>query len=67
MRSILNKVGLALAVTLTTAFASNLTPSEAQFEPQTQEGYYYLPPHQLKTWEDLTPQQQQIWLHTCVR
>ncbi len=52
------KVGLALALTLTTAFSSNLTTSEAHFEPPTQEGYYYFPPHQLKTFEQLTPQQQ---------
>ena len=52
------KVGLALILTLTTAFSSNLEPSEAQNDTSTQEGYYYLPPHQLKTWDELTPQQQ---------
>lgn len=58
MRSFLTKVGLALALTLTTAFSSNLEPLQAQNDTNKQEGYYYLPPHQLKTWYELTPQQQ---------
>ena len=52
------KVGLALILTLTTAFSSNLEPSEVQNDTNTKEGYYYLPPHQLKIWDELTPQQQ---------
>lgn len=58
MQSKINKVGLALILSLTTALSSNLGAVELQIEPQTQVGYYYLPPQQLKKWEDLTPQQQ---------
>ncbi len=58
MRSSLTKVELTLILSSTMAFSSNLEPSEAQIEPTTKEGYYYLPPHQLKKWEDLTPRQQ---------
>lgn len=52
------KVGLALILSLTTAFSSNLSEPGAQIEPPTQDGYYYFPPHQLKHWDELTPQQQ---------
>lgn len=52
------KVGLALALTLTNLISSNLSEPGAQIEPPTQKGYYYFPPHQLKTFEQLTPQQQ---------
>lgn len=52
------KVGLALILYLTTAFSSNLEPSEAQNYTNTQEGYYYLPPHELLEWSQLTPAQQ---------
>lgn len=58
MRSNLTKVGLALILSSTMAFSSNLEPSEAQNDTNKQDGYYYMPPHQLKTWSDLTPQQQ---------
>ncbi|KHG32966.1 hypothetical protein [Sulfurospirillum sp. MES] len=53
-----NKLTLALALTLTTAFSANLDPVQAQIEPPTQEGYYYFPPHQFKNWSELTPPQQ---------
>lgn len=52
------KVGVILSLTLTTAFSSNLEPLRARNDTNKQEGYYYLPPHQLKTFEQLTPQQQ---------
>ena len=52
------KVGVILSLTLTTVFSSNLEPLRARNDTNKQEGYYYLPPHQLKTFEQLTPQQQ---------
>lgn len=58
MPSKIAKVGLGLALILTTAFSSNLEPVGAQNEPNVQNGYYYLPPHKVKEFGDLTPQQQ---------
>ena len=52
------KVGLALILSSTMAFSSNLEPLQAQNDTSTQEGYYYLPPHELLEWSQLTPAQQ---------
>lgn len=48
-----NKLTLALALTLITAFSANLEPVQAQ-----QDGYYYVPPHELKSFEQLTKTEQ---------
>jgi len=58
MPSKIAKVGLALILSLTTVYSSNLEPVGAQNQPNLQDGYYYLPPHEVKSWDDLTPQQQ---------
>ena len=54
----INRVGLALILYLTTAFSSNLEPVKTQNEPNVQDGYYYLPPHELKPWAQLTKAEQ---------
>lgn len=53
-----NKLTLALILTLTTVYSSNLDQVQALNETNLQDGYYYLPPHELKPWEQLTPEQQ---------
>jgi len=58
MLSNFNKVGLALILSLTISLSSNLSASEAQIEAPTKEGYFYYPPHGLKVWGQLTPEEQ---------
>lgn len=56
MLSNLNKVGLALILSLIISLSSNLSA----IEPQIPSGYYYVPPCQLVDWQDLTPEQRKI-------
>ena len=47
------KLTFALVLTLTTGYSSNLDQVKAQ-----QDGYYYVPPHELKSFEQLTKTEQ---------
>ena len=58
MRSNFNNVTSSLVLPLLLSLSLNLTASEAQNETNVQDGYYYLPPHELKPWDQLTPEQQ---------
>lgn len=58
MRSNFNKVTSTLVLPLFLSLSLNLSASEAQNEPNVQDDYYYLPPHQFKSWDSLTPEQQ---------
>lgn len=53
-----NKVTSSLVLPLLLSLSLNLNASEAQNEPNVQDDYYYLPPHQFKNWCGLTPEQQ---------
>lgn len=54
-----NKLALALILTLTTVYSSNLEQVQAQMELPTREGYFYFPTtHQAKEWSQLTSKQQ---------
>lgn len=58
MLSNLNKVGLTLILSLATVFSSSLSASEPQIDVPTKEGYFYYPPHGLKVWGQLSPEEQ---------
>lgn len=58
MRSNFNNVTSTLVLPLFLSLSLNLTASEAQNEPNVQDDLYYLPPHQFKNWDGLTPEQQ---------
>lgn len=57
MRSNFSKVTSTLVLPLYLSLSLNLTASEASNESNSQD-YYYLPPHQFKNWDGLTPEQQ---------
>ena len=58
MLSNFNKVGLTLVLPLLTALSLNLSATEQQIDVPTKEGYFYYPPHGLKVWGQLTPEEQ---------
>ena len=58
MRSNLSKVGLALTISLTISFSSNLGAVELEFNKPTKEGYFYIPPKSVKTFDQLSKEEQ---------
>ena len=58
MRSNLNNVGLALILSSTIAFSSNLGAVELEFDKPTKEGYFYIPPKSVKAFDQLSQEEQ---------
>ena len=58
MRSNLNKVGLALILSLTISLSSNLGAVEIELDKPTKEGYFYIPPKSVKTFDQLSKEEQ---------
>lgn len=58
MRSNLNNVGLALILSLTISFSPNLGAVELELDKPTKEGYFYIPPKSVKTFDQLSQEEQ---------